>query len=119
MATTVYNGTGNVSHSNTSGSNQRILIYWLKIGYVSGMSNTMTIGSMTCPLNETQVYGLKLAINTYRSGASSMTNTMTVASGDGTANGEEIPLECYIADGQTFSIWGNSVETYNFIVIDE
>ena len=119
MATTVYSGTGNVSHSNTSGGNQRILIYWLKIGYVSGMSNTMTIGSMTCPLNEPQVYGLKLAINTYRSGASSMTNTMTVASGDGTADGEEIPLECYIADGQVFSIWGGSVETYNFIVIDE
>tara|TARA_B100001250_G_scaffold333780_1_gene299498 strand:- start:584 stop:937 length:354 start_codon:yes stop_codon:yes gene_type:complete len=117
MATTVYSGTGNVSHSNTSGGNQRILIYWLKIAH--GSSNTMTIGSMTCPINEPQVYGLKLAINTYVSSNSSMTNTMTVASGDGTANGEEIPLECYIADGQVFSIWGGSVETYNFIVIDE
>ena len=117
MATTVYSGTGNVSHTNNSGGNQRILIYWLKIGGTS--NNTMTIGSMTCPVNEPQVYGLKLAINTYRSGASSMTNTMTVGSGDGTADREEIPLECYIADGQTFSIWGGSVETYNFIVIDE
>ena len=117
MATTVYSGTGSVSHTNSSGSNQRILIYWLKIG--SGSVNTMTIGSMTCPVNEPQVYGLKLAINTYVSTNSSMTNTMTVASGDGTANGEEIPLECYIADGQQFKIMGGSVETYNFIVIDE
>jgi len=117
MATTVYSGTGSFAHTNSSGGNQRILIYWLKIG--GTFNNTMTIGNMTCPVNEPQVYGLKLAINTYRSGASSMTNTMTVASGDGTADGEEIPLECYIADGQQFKVWGSSVETYNFIVIDE
>ena len=116
MASTVYSGTGSISHTNNSGGNQRILIYWLKT--LNG-SATMTIGNMSVNMSENQVFGLKLAINTYRSGASSMTNTMTVASGDGTADGEEIPLECYIADGQTFSIWGNSVETYNFIVIDE
>ena len=117
MATTVYSGTGNISHTNSSGGNQRILIYWLKIA--SSSINTMTIGNMTCPVNEPQVYGLKLAINTYVSSNSSMTNTMTVASNDGTANGEEIPLECYIAEGQVFSILGTGVLTYNFIVIDE
>ena len=32
MATTVYSGTGNFAHTNSSGGNQRIPIYWLKIG---------------------------------------------------------------------------------------
>jgi len=116
MATTVYSGSGAITHTNSSGGNQRILIYWLKT--LNG-SATMTIGSMSVNMSENQVFGLKLAINTYVNNNSSMTNTMTVTGGDGTGNGSEIPLECYIAEGQTFSITGATVDTYNFIVIDE
>ena len=116
MASTVYSGSGAITHTNSSGGNQRILIYWLKT--LNG-SATMTIGNMTLPLIENQVFGLKLAINTYVATNSSMTNTMTVMGGDGTGNGSEVPLECYIADGDQFKIWGSTVDTYNFIVIDE
>lgn len=116
MASTVYSGSGAITHTNSSGGNQRVLIYWLKT--LNG-SATMTIGNMSVNMSENQVFGLKLAINTYVSTNSSMTNTMTVVSGDGTGNGSEIPLECYIADGDQFKITGGTVDTYNFIVIDE
>ena len=41
MASTVYSGSGSVTHTNNSGGNQRVLIYWLKT--LNG-SATMTIG---------------------------------------------------------------------------
>ena len=83
MATTVYSGSGAITHTNSSGGNQRILIYWLKT--LNG-SATMTIGNMSVNMSENQVFGLKLAINTYVNNNSSMTNTMTVTGGDGTGN---------------------------------
>jgi len=130
MASTVYNGSvvnNSITHTNSSGKNERILIYFLESQSPLSHNCIMTAGNLSFTLNNgqntgIQVWGLNLAINTYASNASSMTNHMTVKSGDGSATGIHIPLELYISDGQIFrlSSSGPSADIrYNFVVITE
>ncbi len=66
MATTVYNGKGNITHTNSSGGNQRIIIYWInkdnsdvvdvKWGNLAGNHNTASLNT-----NVDQYVGLNLA----------------------------------------------------------
>ena len=101
MASTVYNGSvvnNSITHTNSSGKNERILIYFLESQSPLSHNCIMTAGNLSFTLNNgqnpgLQVWGLNLAINTYTSNASSMTNHMTVKSIDGTATGIHIPLE--------------------------
>jgi len=130
MASTVYNGTvsnSTLTHTNTSGKNERVLIYYLYCHSGSGFNASMQMGNLSWTIagganTSPQVWGLNLAINTYTSNASSMTNYMTVKSTDGTATGIHLPLEGYISDGQTFKlVSSNSTAAiqYNFVVITE
>ncbi len=132
MATTVYNGDSatSVTHTNSSGGNQRVLIYYLACKDETGGANPVYIkyGSLT-NVKITQgdarvTVGLKL----YYSSANSNTMSMGIAGGgsgthpDGTHNEPPAPLEGYISDGQTFEIYGTqhgNILGYNFIVIDE
>ena len=130
MASTVYNGSvvnNSITHTNSSGKNERILIYYLESQSPLSWNCVMTAGYLSFTLNNAsntglQVWGLNLAINTYTGNASSMTNHMTVKSNDGTATGLHLPLELYISDGQIFrlSSAGPSADIrYNFVVITE
>ena len=73
MAATVYNGKGNVTHTNSSGGNERIVIYWIykensavvdvKWGNFSGNFNTATMNT-----NADQYVGKTLAYGMASSG---------------------------------------------------
>ena len=131
MASTVYSGNvtnGNITHTNSSGKNERVLIYYLFTQSCAGHNITMEVGpSLSWNLNSAsntgeQVWGINLGINVYTGNASSMTNHMTVKSGNGTANGVHIPLEFYLANGHVFKLTSTDVSApinYNFIVITE
>ena len=132
MATTVYSGNSatSVVHTNASGGNQRVLIYYLSVKDETGGANPVYLkyGGVT-NIKLTQgdarvTIGLKL----YYSAANNNTMSLGIAGGgsgthpDGTHNEPPAPLEGYISDGQTFEISGSqygNILGYNFIVIDE
>ena len=132
MATTVYNGKGNVTHTNSSGGNQRIIIYWInkdnsdvvdvKWGNLSGNHNTASLNT-----NVDQYVGLNLA-----HGMSSTNSQSYQVAGEksywspANVSGSPVPLEVFIAETEQFSITtpyvvnpGAIIKGYNFIVIDE
>ena len=133
MAATVYNGKGNVTHSNSSGGNQRIVIYWIqkensavvdvKWGDLSGNSfNTATMNT-----NTDQFIGLNLAYSMLSGNPNSYGNNAGEKSYSGSSNvaGAPVPVEMFIADGESFSITTGAgaptdiIRGYNFIVIPE
>ena len=131
MASTVYSGNvtnGNITHTNSSGKNERVLIYYLFTESSAGNNITMEVGpSLSWNLNSAsntsqQVWGINLGINVYAGNASSMTNHMSVKSSNGSATGIHIPLEFYLANGHVFKLTstaGSAPIDYNFIVITE
>tara|TARA_B100001250_G_C19148325_1_gene506879 strand:- start:101 stop:505 length:405 start_codon:yes stop_codon:yes gene_type:complete len=132
MAATVYNGKGNITHSNSSGGNQRIVIYWIqkdnsavvdvKWGNFSGNFNTATMNT-----NTDQFIGLNLAYSMLSGNPNSYGNNAGEKSFSGSSNvaGSPVPVEMFIADGESFSITTGAgapitiIKGYNFIVIPE
>ena len=133
MATTVYNGKGNVTHTNSSGGNQRIIIYWIskdkndiievKWGNLSGNHNITTMDT-----NTDQVVGLNLAFGMLSTNPNSYGDFHGSKSfqGDNQYKGDPVPMEVFIAEAESFSITtpyvinpGAIIKGYNFIVIDE
>ena len=132
MAATVYNGVGNVTHTNNSGGNERILIYWIH----KDSSAVVTIHwgdlsaadkpTATMDSNTNQYVGLNLA---YSMGSGNPSSAGTQVgeksySSSYTADGKPVPTELFLADGEGFSITApgassNIIKGYNFIVIPE
>ena len=137
MAATVYNGNGTLQHTNSSGGNQRVLVYWLCAENNTNVANHPTYisyGSLSLPiLNGTcrVHYGLNMAHSGYTSSNSNSqygSNHMAFHGShdevepDGRQNEPPIPLEGYISDGQNFSITCNTpsqIKGWNVVVIDE
>lgn len=131
MATTVYNGNSasSIVHTNNSGGNQRILIYYLACKDDDGLAPVyVKYGNLTNMVITDGACRVTVGLNLYYATNNNNTMHMGKAGGysgsfpDGTHNEPPIPLEGYISDGQTFEItgtqWGN-ILGYNFIVIDE
>ena len=130
MAATVYNGKGNVTHSNSSGGNERIVIYWIykensavvdvKWGNFSGNFNTATMNT-----NADQYVGKTLAYGMASSGSNQTIIAEKSYNNSSSIDSSPVPLEVFIADGQSFSITTGSgtpvniIRGYNFIVIPE
>ena len=131
MAATVYNGKGNVTHSNSSGGNQRIVIYWIykenaavvdvKWGDLSSNSfNTATMNT-----NTDHYVGKMLAYGMVSSGSNQTIIAEKAYNNSSSVDSPPVPVEVFIADGESFSITtGNASPTniirgYNFIVIPE
>ena len=131
MAATVYNGRGNVTHSNSSGGNQRIVIYWIykentntvdiKWGDLSG--NDFNIATMNT--NVDQYVGKTLAYGMASSGSNQTIIAEKSYNNSSSIDSSPVPLEVFIADGEGFSITTTNVSPvtiirgYNFIVIPE
>ena len=133
MAATVYNGKGNVTHTNSSGGNQRIMIYWIyrddtdsvevKWGNLSGNHNIATMDS-----GSDQYVGLNLAYSMVSGNPNSYGTQIGEKSYSSSANisGKPVPMEVFIANGEGFSITtpyvvnpGAVIKGYNFVVLDE
>ena len=126
MAATVLNGEGNVSYTNNTGQNVRIVI-----NYLSNYGNaigTITISNANgsgfdLNLKRDSVIGRNLAFTQYSTSTYSMVgNNATSTDGDyGNADSiNGIPTEIAMEPGGTFSITiSNNAIKYNILVIPE
>tara|TARA_B100001094_G_scaffold319161_1_gene363618 strand:+ start:25 stop:438 length:414 start_codon:yes stop_codon:yes gene_type:complete len=137
MAATVYNGSGTLTHTNNSGGNQRVMVYWLSANNNTNVNNHVTsirYGSLSLPILEGSCrvhYGLNMAHSGYSSSNSNSqygSNHMAfhgsqgVSQPDGRQLEPPIPLEGYISNGQIFSITcstPSNILGWNVIVVDE
>ena len=122
MAAQVLSGSGNVTYTNSTGQNVRVVINYLKNITANG---TMTFQGVSVDLIANQVYGKTLAFKDEFAGGGRTGVTQVLAAGT-QAEGVQrtaIPLEIAIANGETFSInnatSSSYIEGYNIIIIPE
>ena len=116
MAAQVLSGTGNVSYTNSTGQNVRVVINYLKNITATG---TMSFQGVTVELAQSGIFGKTLAYANQNDGGGS--NSMATMNPQQAAGG--IPLEIALSNGETFSITNSSsstyIEGYNIIIIPE
>ena len=119
MAAQVLSGSGNVSYTNSTGQNVRLVINYFE---TTGSTTVVTFpgGSITVPLGAT--YGKTLGYQK-ESGTSNLHSSMAITiPSRGMANLAGLPLEIAMANGDTFSINSSvsaNIKGYNFIIIPE
>ena len=121
MAAQVLSGTGNVSYTNSTGQNVRLVINYLELANVGG-DTTVSFPGNAITLAANMVYGKTLAFKK-SSGTTNYESAMAASGIDGTAGDlPALPLEIALAIGDTFSISGNTssnIKGYNMIIIPE
>jgi hypothetical protein len=122
MAAQVLSGSGNVTFTNTTGQNVRIVINYVNILTGAG-DGTMTFQGVTVDLKAGASYGKTLALTDNFGGGTgvSATQVMSAQTGGGSSR-TAVPLEIAIAAGETFSIThtdSTRIDGYNCIIIPE
>ena len=122
MAAQVLSGTGEVSYTNSTGQNVRLVINYLKLGGLQAQECTVTFGGVSLKLGGDQTFGKYLAFSTPSAG--NRYNSSMKSKGAGTENKGEMPMEIALANGDTFAITKGSlavteIEGYNIIIIPE
>jgi len=114
MAAQVLSGSGNVTYTNSTGQNVRVVINYLKNITATG---TMSFQGVTVELAQSGIFGKTLAYANQNDG----NNSMATMNPSHAAGG--IPLEIALSNGETFSITNSSsstyIEGYNIIIIPE
>ena len=122
MAAQVLSGSGNVTYTNSTGQNVRVVINYLKNITTNG---TMTFQGVSVDLIANQVYGKTLAFKDEFAGGgrTGVTQVMAAATQAEGVQRTAIPLEIALANGETLSISNSSSSTYidgyNMIIIPE
>jgi len=115
MAAQVLSGSGNVSYTNSTGQNVRLVINYLEIGGVGTDQATVTFAGVSVTIfGGGSKYGKTLAYD--NNPGSSM------AAGVGNPRRGGLPLEIAMANGDTFSITHDQSEYitgYNIIIVPE
>ena len=119
MAAQVLSGSGNVSYTNSTGQNVRLVINYIKIAANPSASPTFAFPGSSINLIQSTSYGKTLGYNAGE--------TYGIAYGVQREDGSSvpvppIPLEIALANGDTFSINSSSstdIEGYNIIIIPE
>tara|TARA_R100001591_G_scaffold66943_1_gene76210 strand:- start:167 stop:541 length:375 start_codon:yes stop_codon:yes gene_type:complete len=122
MAAQVLSGSGNVTFTNTTGQNVRIVINYVNILTGAG-DGTMTFQGVTVNLKAGTSYGKTLALADNFGGGTgvSATQIMSAQTGGGSSR-TAVPLEIAIAAGETFSIThtdSTRIDGFNCIIIPE
>jgi len=118
MAAQVLSGSGNVSYTNSTGQNVRLVINYLEIGGTPTNTATFTFAGVSVSLAGDRTFGKTLAYRT-NSGDASMTY-INPSSAVETNSG--VPLEIAMANGDTFSITSDGsadINGYNIIIVPE
>ena len=122
MAAQVLSGSGNVTYTNTTGQNVRIVLNYVNILTGAG-DRTMSFQGVTVDLNAGTSYGKTLALNDNFGGGTGVSATQTMAAQTGGGSSRTaVPLEIAIATGETFSIThtdSTRIDGYNSIIIPE
>ena len=124
MAATVLSGTGNVSYTNNTGQNVRIITNYLKAKEnttltisVSGTNGTFSMSLSGGTQNDGVAIGRGLAYSFTSANAGNAAANIAL-----TNNGDPVPTELAIEPNQTYSITksgGGLDQDYNLIVIPE
>ena len=121
MAAQVLSGTGNVSYTNSTGQNVRLVINYLETASLDG-DTTVSFPGNAITIDPYACYGKTLAFQR-NSGDNSSHGSMATGFQGGHLNQlNPLPLEIALANGNTFSITGASsanVKGYNIIIIPE
>ena len=121
MAAQVLSGSGNVTYTNSTGQNVRLVINYLETASLDG-DTTVSFPGNSITIAPYSVYGKTLA---YKNATGSTGGTSSMASdfqGNHRVEVFPIPLEIALANGDTFSITGASsahIKGYNMIIIPE
>ena len=119
MAAQVLNGTGNVSYTNSTGQNVRVVINYLSIP--SSGETTFALGGWSDKHNQQEsAMGQKLAYTRGSSSQGWQNNSMMVAGNNSSHQGW--PMEFALANGDTFSYTTDANTDnfrYNIIIIPE
>ena len=121
MAAQVLSGTGNISYTNSTGQNVRLVINYLQNITATG---TMSFQGVSVDLAIDTTYGKTLALRDDFGGGTGVSATQTMAAQTGgAATRTAIPLEIALSNGETFSITNSSnssnIKGYNIIIIPE
>jgi len=121
MAAQVLSGSGNLSFTNSTGQNVRLVINYLELDNVGG-DTTVSFPGNAITLAANMVYGKTLAYKN-SSGETNVQSAMAESGPNGNVdNVTPLPLEIALANGDTFSITGASsanIKGYNCIIIPE
>ena len=119
MAAQVLSGTGNVTYTNSTGQNVRIVINYLE-NDASNQIVTMTFQGVTVSLGKDTVVGKSIA---YASGNLNYRGYQSDRGTFGTGGAAAVPTEIALSNGETFSlsISGSTPQflRYNIIIIPE
>ena len=120
MAAQVLSGSGNVSYTNSTGQNVRVVINYLKNITTTG---TMTFQGVTVTLIADMVYGKSLAHSDMGQTDASMVQRMTTRTTSQITGRTAVPVEIALSNGETLSISNSEsstyIEGYNMIIIPE
>ena len=120
MAAQVLSGSGNVSYTNSTGQNVRVVINYLKNITADG---TMSFQGVTVVLHADMVYGKTLAMSDLGTNDASMVQRMTTRASATITGRTAVPVEIALSNGETLSISNSSSSTYidgyNMIIIPE
>ena len=119
MAAQVLSGTGNVSYTNSTGQNVRLVINYLFVGANAGGTATMTFaGCAGITIGQNQKFGKTLA---YKEESGDTNVVSSMASGSSGSSTSSVPLEIALANGDTFSINATNASkiSYNIVIIPE
>jgi len=112
MASQVLSGTGNVSYTNNTGQNVRIVINYMAAPtsgtFTLGWAGVSAVGSGLSAIGRNLAY-----VSASLANSISVNNAFTTSTGGPTAS---LPTELMLAPGQTFS---GTCGAYNIVVIPE
>ncbi len=123
MASQVLSGSSNVSYTNNTGQNVRIVINYMRSVQQQSGFNTFSLISMSWAgvsisgpnTRNSYAIGRNLAFNNIYSGGISANNFS--AQNFDTSGNPGLPTELMLAPGQTFATTG--IDAYNIVVIPE
>jgi hypothetical protein len=122
MASQVLSGTGNVTYTNNTGQNVRVIVNYCSVSGGSQSSFLVSWGGGASASAQAFAFGRSLATAyvsvTGTAGAVSTQNILPVGNGSAA-----LPTEIMLSSGQTFSITTSNssypVSSYNIVVIPE
>ena len=119
MAAQVLSGSGNVTYTNSTGQNVRVVINYFEVG---GLGGTPIVSFAGCSITVDQLstYGKTLAYQSVTD--NNVTSSMAAPGVGGSRTVKGLPLEIALSNGDTFSITSSNsanIKGYNIIIIPE
>ena len=120
MAAQVLSGSGNVTYTNSTGQNVRVVINYFEVG---GLGGTPIVSFAGCSITVEQlsIYGKTLAYQSV-TGDNNVTSSMAAPGVGGSRTVKGLPLEIALSNGDTFSITSSNsanIKGYNIVIIPE